>query len=299
MEKENNYSLIAARHAKRFKKRQENLGPEKRESPDYPGLTLEGVEEAKVKAVREILPIVENGAPGSVTFLAAVSELERTRSTANVFSDTIAAEISGKESDILLISQNEIRSISAEEKLFTRIVSRLKQIIDENKDKKIIIDFPIFLKGLSMAETKRRKGLITLEKSEDGGEIENLTPGANDLYKTKNYDEAEFLKTLVESGKEKDLDPKKIALGFQESINRGVDFFRQRLDVSRHLNVISVGSSGWMEWLAVYLANKGRIDQDSLQETFSGKNMAETEFYVVDFKPDKVEISIRDKKFSI
>src|SRR4030043_973842 len=185
MEIKDPYSLIAARHGKRFKKRQENLGPEKKESPEYPGLTLEGVEEAKAKAVSEILPIIENSSPGSVTFLAAVSELERTRSTANVFSDSIAEEILKKESDIFLISRSEIKDIAGEVKSFSGVVGRLKQIIDENKDKKIIIDFPLFLKGLSMVETKdteivkvRRKGFVTLEKREEGREIENLTPEA-------------------------------------------------------------------------------------------------------------------------
>lgn len=306
MEIENPYLLIAARHAKRFKKRQENLGYGKQESPDYPGLTLEGVEEAREKAVCEILPIIENSIPGSVTFLAAVSELERTRSTANVFSDAMAEEISGKEIDILLISRNEIKKIAAEEKSFSGIVDRLKKIISENKDRKIIIDFPLFLKGLSMVETKdteavkvHRKGLITLEKSEDGRELENLTPDANDLYKEKNYDEAEFLKTLVEAGKARDLDPEKIALGFQGSINKAVDLFRRQIDNSRPLGVIAVGSSGWLEWLAIYLANKGKIDQEGLRQVYSGKNLAESEFYTVGFEPDKTEISIRDKKFTI
>lgn len=306
MERENNYSLIAARHGKRFKKRQENLGPEKKESPEYSGLTLEGVEEARKKAVEEILPIIEKGAPGTVTFFGATSELERTRSTANVFADAVAENIGNENENILMISRNEIEEIYAEAKSLSEAVNRLKTIIDENNEKKIIIDFPLFLKGLSMAEMKdartdkvRRRGLITLEKSEDGREIENLTPDANDLYKEKNYDEAEFLKTLIESGKEKNLDPAKIAEGFRKSIDAIVNFFRRNFDWQRPLNVIAVDSSGWMEWLAVYLANKGKIDQESLQKVFSGKNLAETEFYIVDFEPDKTEISIRGKKFAV
>lgn len=299
MEKESNYSLVAARHGKRFKKRQENLGPEKKESTEYPGLTIEGVEEARGKAVEEILPIIEKGAPGTVTFLGATSELERTRSTANVFADAIAENIRDKNENILMIGRNEIKEIYAETKSLSVTVNQLKKIVDENKDKKIIIDFPLFLKGLSMAETKKRKGLITLEKTEDGREIENLTPDANDLYKEKSYDEAEFLKTLIESGKTKDLDPVKIAEGFRNSIDALVNFFRRNFDQQRSLNVIAVDSSGWMEWLAVYLANKGKIDQESLQKVFSGKNLAETEFYTVDFEPDKTEIRVRDKKFSV
>jgi broad specificity phosphatase PhoE len=304
MEKETSYSLIAARHGKRFKRRQENLGLGKKESPEYPGLTIEGVEEAQGKAINEILPIIEESAPGTVIFLGATSELERTRSTANVFADAIAEKV--KDEKILFIDRNEIKEVYAETKSLSGVINHLKTIIDNNKGQKIIIDFPLFLKGLSMAETKdartgkvRRSGLITLEKSESGREIENLTPYADSFYKENNYDEAEFLKTLIESGEEKGLDPAKIAEGFQNSIDRLVNFFRKNFDQQRHLNVIAVDSSGWMEWLAVYLANKGKIDQDGLQQVFSGKNMAETEFYVVDFGPEKVEVSIRDKKFVI
>lgn len=304
MENENPYSLIAARHAKRFKKRQERLGSEKKESSEYPGLTVEGVTEASEKAKKEILPIIEESAPGTVTFLGATSELERTRSTANVFSDAIAENI--EDENILLIGRNEIKEIYAETKSLSGVVDHLKTVIDENTDKKIIIDFPLFLKGLSMTETRdtktgkiRRKGLITLEKSESGREIENLTPDANDLYKEKNYDEAEFLKTLIESGKEKGLDPATIAECFRKSTDSLMNFFRKNFDQQKHLNIIAIDSSGWMEWLAVYLANKGKIDQDGLQRVFSGKNMAETEFYTVDFEVDKIKIKLRDKEFIV
>jgi len=126
------------RHSKKFKKDVKDS----KESVEYPGLTQEGVELARQKAVNEIRSLVDELPERSILAIIGVSEAVRAKSTAEIYGDKLK-KVYQDDQDVVVRTKKEI---SEQEKA----IDGLKMEMKQNPDKKFVLDFPLFIKEFSL-----------------------------------------------------------------------------------------------------------------------------------------------------
>lgn len=142
---------FATRHAQSKKHDPEHV------SQDYPELTETGVEQAREKARTEILDLIRRSPEGSLVFIGAASDQQRTKATGEIYGDTLSEMVENREieDDIRVITKKDIIELSkGQGPTFT--MSQIKEILaTESKSTKIIITFPLQLEGFSYAYKDR------------------------------------------------------------------------------------------------------------------------------------------------
>ena len=119
------------------------------ESSEFSGISERGVEIAKERA-QEIFSDLEKSENGTVMFLGGASELPRTKSTAMVYGKEMKNLImeQGRD-DIVILLPEDIEEIEG----FTNKVNFIAEQVKTNPNKKIILDFPLFMKEFSFKGT--------------------------------------------------------------------------------------------------------------------------------------------------
>ncbi len=222
------------------------------ESEQFKGIAEEGVELARVRA-HEIAESLENEPVGTIYFLGGASEQIRTKSTARAIGEEL--KVNGHD-DILVLTEEEIMG-GAESA--TARVKNVVEIIEAHSDKKIVIDFPMFLKEFSMDHWM----------AEDGKGFNQYT---NTILERNNNDETACVKDWFETqGKIGDLQgpvPGEVAIRHLKGIERLRDFANE--NVSGHKVIVgAVGHSWNMDALAVYLANNGEVTPEGFEKVGS------------------------------
>lgn len=141
-------SFIALRHSK--KPKGEDL-----ESKEFPGISERGVELAQERA-KEIFKVLEDAEEGTVMFIGGASEAARTKSTAKVFGQEIKRIVTeeGKEDIFVLTKEDIIQKDKGHSQIIEEIAGRIKA----NPDKKVLVDFPLFLKEFQIGHWIDKEG---------------------------------------------------------------------------------------------------------------------------------------------
>jgi len=263
-----------------------SLKPDKTspESPEYKGISEKGVELARQKA-GEVLEVLEKAEPGTVMFIGGASEAIRTKSTARVFGKEVKEKVQkeGKE-DILVLTEKDIID---KEKGYSQIVEGVSDLINKNKDKKIMIDFPLMLKEFAMKPWMDEKG--------------NLSEYTQKLMAKNNNDSNACVKEWIATGgRMEDLsgpDPEQIAKDHIKGIGRLTDFAQKHIE-NRPLIVGFVGHSWNIDALAVYLVNNGKVDAEGFQKV-GGEMIKDSEIGRIEIKDGEAALNYKGKKFPI
>jgi len=222
------------------------------ESSQFEGISEKGVELAREQA-REILEALEKSKSGTVMFIGGSSEIARTRSTALIYGDEIKNLISKKEqNDILVLLPEDLEKIEG----YSNKVNYLVKEMKDNPSKKIILDFPLFIKEFSF------KGSWI----DDDGELMPYTREL--LRRNENNSEKALIDWLENQGKIGDLkgpDPKEVAEQQLAGMER-LREFAQKYTLNRPLIIGSVGHSWSLDALALYLANKGEVNKEGFDK---------------------------------
>ncbi len=254
------------------------------ESADFPGISEKGVEMAKERA-KEILELLDKSAEGSVMFIAGASDTPRTGSTAEVYGEELK-ELAKEKEDIVVISRQEIKDEGAPEG-YTKLVNKFSQIIDSNPDKKIVIDFPLFLKELSMKPWLDEKG--------------NFSQYLLELMKKNNDDAYLAMKEWVDTSgvmENKGLsgpNPLDVAKSHKKAIGRILEFADKHIH-GRPLILGMVGHSWMVDIFLAYLSS-GKIDAESLEQVAGGEMIKETELASIKIENGEIAVSYRGKTF--
>ena len=120
------------------------------ESQTHPGLSEKGVEKAKEQKTREIKGIIDNAPDRALIYIGGATELARTKSTAIAAGEGLKALYKDKES-VVILTKEEILNQAGKTGSISSTIKKIIEIVenDENKNKKIIVDFPLFVKELS------------------------------------------------------------------------------------------------------------------------------------------------------
>lgn len=231
------------------------------EAPDFEGVSEKGVELAKQRA-REILESLEQSENGTIMFMGGASEIARTKSTALIYGNEIRDVISEqKRDDILVFVPEDLDSIEG----YSNKVDYLVKQITANPEKKIVIDFPLFIKEFSFV------GDFT---TEEGG----WTQYTREMLKRSGGDSEKFLRDWLDNqgviGDLKGPNPKEIAEKQLAGLNRLRKFVEKYIS-GRPLIIGSVGHSWSLDALAVYLASKGEVTAEAFDKT-KAKMIGET-----------------------
>ena len=244
------------------------------ESAEYPGLTEAGAELARKRARQEILELVEKSERGTVVFIGGASNLPRTKSTAEIYGDELK-EINPE--DALVVTRQEIAKIYKEEKSYKGTLEKIAESIKQNENKKIIIVFPMFLKGLS--------------PKDEGHEFFAYY---NQLLEKHGGDESAAIKDWLETngkvdGKQAGPVPQELARNIESELERLKTFAQKHFD-GRPLITGLVGHS-WL--LDAFLYEK--IGEKALEKGM----INETELAKIKVGPDKTEIEYRGETFAL
>lgn len=222
------------------------------EAPDFPGISEKGIELAKGKA-QEILNSLQEQENGTVMLISGVSDKPRTRSTAAIYGQEIKNLIRlQKIDDVIIFLPEDLDNIEG----YTNKVDFLVKQINENPDKKIILDIPLLIRELSLQ--KRWSG-----KEGDISEYEK------ELMRRNNDDEEEALKEWFDTrGRVDNLvgpSPTEAAKQQLAGVERLREFAKKYI-MDRPLIIGSVGHSWDLDAVAVFLANNGDVTSEAFEK---------------------------------
>lgn len=242
------------------------------EAPDFDGVSEKGVELAKQRA-REILESLEQSENGTIMFMGGASEIARTKSTALIYGNEMRDVISEqKRDDILVFMPENLESIEG----YSNKVDYLVKQITANPEKKIVIDFPLFIKEFSFV------GDFTTEEGK-------WTQYTREMLKRSGGDSKKFLRDWLDNqgvvGDLRGPNPKEIAEKQLAGLNRLREFVKKYIS-DRPLIIGSVGHSWSLDALAVYLANKGEVTVEAFDK-MKAKMIGETEMIKLTKKDGK------------
>lgn len=153
-------TFIPARHTAKTKTEQEGSG----ESGNfYPGISPEGEKTVRERTRGEFLEAIENSAPGSVIIFGGATDIVRTRSTTRVSGNELKSLLADRPDEYLVIDEADIGRLVTDESPERSTLHSLKKLVEENKDKKVIIINPLYISELSMLSKSvgRQKGKET------------------------------------------------------------------------------------------------------------------------------------------
>lgn len=230
---------------------------------EFKGISEKGVELSKERA-EEVFEMINNSAPGTVMFFGGASDQIRTKSTSEVYCDEVKRIAAKKSSDILVINHSDIADASVG---YTKIVNDVIEKIKSDPDKKVFVEFPMFIKEFALGNGK------FLDES---GNLTNFTKKILEVGKTE---EGALKKWIEGGGVIDDMEgpkPEDVAKDHIKGIKRLAEFVNKNLGSTRPVVIGFVGHSWTLDVLAIYLANDGKVDIDGLEKV-GGQMIKETQ----------------------
>lgn len=261
------------------------------ESEDYPGITENGLEMVRERALK-IKEFIDQASPGAIVFMGGTSEEDRTKSTARAFGDELARAYEGSD-QVLVLTISTIES-AIEEKRQVDSRANAKIVLDDflksNPDKKIVIARPLFVKELSLRPFFRE---------DQTGEHTQFT---KDLYEKGNDDEA--IATDVLMGKGNIVDEMQSPIALQDLALRQIKAmnrlrkFAGKFAQGREL-IISLTGHAWnLDALLSYLANAGEANYEGYTKT-GGQEIDQSEIATLEIEDRKALLKYRNKTYEI
>lgn len=299
----NDEQFFATRHARPERNKTEaDLA-----SKDYPDLTEGGVEQAKERARVEISNLIDKAPEGSVIIIAATSDQPRTKQTAEIYGDELAEMQKERNNDnLLVITKTDVEAMTSgdEEKNNTgfslsrtiNTVKKLDQIVNSNKDKKIVIDYPLMIKELAYKYHNRwtdQSGKKTEYFSEILKKYNNNHEEAGKDWMT-NQGRLELPDGRTINGPK----PEQVGAEYFQGVQRLHDFVKEYIG-ERPLIIGEVGHQWDLDALITYLGNQGKVDQQSFEKITGGQFAGEAEMAEFLINDKETKVKYRNKEFVV
>ncbi len=251
----------------------------------HKGISEKGELLARERA-HDLVALAEHAPEGSVIFIGGASDQIRTKSTAEVYGEEMKKIVAEENLDMLVLNQD---NITDSQKGYSKIVQDIVKKINVEPTRKIIIDFPMFLKEFSIG----------------GGKFLNADGSMNDFTKKLlevGGTEKGALKKWIENGGMFDgiegPEPKKIAEEQLRGIKRLSEFAQKNIGQERPIIIGFVGHSWVLDVLAIYLANNGEINMEGF-EKIGGKMIKETEVIELMVENGKEKFRYRGNEYDL
>ena len=299
----NEEKFFATRHARP----ERNKTVDDPASLEYPDLTNGGVEQAKERARGEIFDMIKNAPDEAVMVIAATSDQPRTKQTAEIYGDELAAMQKENQYDnLLVITKKDIEAMAevgegknkddASISQNINVIKKLEEIIKTNQGKKIVIDYPLMVKQLAYKYNDRWTDK-TGKKTEYFSEI----------LKKHNNNHEEAGKDWIANGGRLELSdgriingpkPEQVGEEYLQGVQRLRDFAKKYVG-ERPLIVGEVGHQWDLDALVTYLGNQGKVDKDSFEKITGGKIAGEAEMAEFTVSDQETKVKYRNKEFVV
>jgi len=232
----------------------------------YPFLTEKGVEKVRETAEKYYREVIEKMDSDGVLFLGGSSEEPRTKSTVEIIGASLKELYKDRE-DVLVLDLEDMTNLF-QGGGFLEKISRINSLINDNPGKKIVIDFPLFIKELSLRPAFRKMGT---------GERTEYT---DKLLEEENFDpQRAVLRWLSGEGKLGNLDSINPQLAAEKG-KQGIDRLRKfarAIAGGRQINIGVVGHGWLLDVLAIFYANGGKVNREAFKKLFDDKSMDQAE----------------------
>lgn len=237
-----------SRHAKPLR----NASEADPASTDFPELTQKGVEQSQETAQTDLLEILDQAPAGTVMFIGAKTDQERTGQTAEIYGNKLK-EIAHDREGLIVFTKSDVDQIVRSQGT-TKGIAAITDLIHANPDKKIVIDYPLYIKQLGYEYQNRW--------TENGKKTEYF----DEILKKYNGSHAEAIHDwikndgvltttdgrIIEGPK-----PEDVAKQYLEGIKRVHDFSKEQIG-DRPIIVHAVGHQWDLDAVATFLA-KGHV----------------------------------------
>ncbi len=253
-------------------------------SQDYNDLTEGGVEHAIEVARTDILETINNAPDGAVLFIGGRSDQIRTGQTGEIWGEALSELPDESKENLLVITKKEIdnmHELSKENHDGSKVIDEINHLISENPDKKIIIDYPLFIKQLGYGYEDR-----WTQKNQEG-KIEK-TPYFSEILKKHHNNHAEAIHDWLQNDGTLELEdgrllqgprPETVAKQYLYGLERLYHFAKDKIPTSRPVLVHAIGHQWDLDAVATYLA-KGKVNYEAWEEVM-GRPDADKEEQVI------------------
>jgi len=289
-------SIIFTRHTKRADGSMGyGLEAGQKPSENYPHITIEGEEKTREIARLNFKKLIEQSVEGSILFIGGASEEERTKETAEVIGDELK-ECFQNDAELMIFTKKEMDDLGEQAKAKKTSTNKIiRFIIENNPNKKMVFTFPFYLKEFSLRSHHREK--------ETGKHTDYML----ELLEQTNYDErAAALEWFKNNGTIKDESgktfkvptPQETAETHISGINR-LKSFAKKFAPDRSINIGIVGHGWQLDALALYIANKGKVDAESFERVFGNQLIQQPETGVITFDKNRTLLEYKEKTYEI
>ncbi|MFH0870017.1 MAG: hypothetical protein V1866_03090 [archaeon] len=274
--------IIASRHSLKKKEHFYDFNSKK-----YPGLIWRGIGLAKQSA-KDIISELEQTPHNSVFFLGAVSDEVRTHSTARIYGAEMKKLLADNKGYVVVTEEDMAGN---RQQSYRETIGQLKKIIDDNPDKRVVVDVPLFVKQFSM----QRIGWV------DGAG--NRTPYSKKILGKAGGDlQAAFRYWVEHQGEPIDgvegPKPVEVAKDYQKGLDRLEHFVRKYVP-DRPLVTGFVGHNYDATAFLTYIAGGGKVDLATYDRIRGGEQMVkEAEIGTVKIAGENATLTFRKKKHS-
>jgi len=278
-------------------------------SEEFSSLTIHGVEQARETARTKLLENIKKSPAGSVLFIGGKSDQDRTGQTAEVYGDELKkfeesdnlTIITKKQIESFTKMQNDERGFSPSQIIL--VLRKIKQIVNERPNQKIVITYPLEIKQLGYEYGRRW--------THQGKKIEYFDKLVKKYHGSHARAVHDWLKnqgkltlddgTIIEGPK-----PEIVAKEYLHGLSRLYQFTKNQLG-NRPVEVLAVGHQWDLDAVVTYLA-RGRVTYQDWTEIMGRQGqdiekqvIGETELISnISIDPDtrKTTVRYRDKNFS-
>lgn len=300
--------FLAHRHSKKGKP---DEGPISEEGKFYPGITSEGEQIVRERTREDVLRVIEEAPAGAVVLFAGASDYPRTKSSSRVSGDELKKLLADQPDKYLVLEQEDVDSLVSDPKKESTI-HLLRDVAASNTDKKIVINYPLYIEELSMDTKSKGKAAGREDWKEDGAISEKARPYAIELLKRNNNNEIEAVLDWVRSNGQLQTEdgqtiegpsPLGTAREYLHALTR-LESVSRKMFPDRPLVIEVTGHSWDIDVFIAYLTHQGRLDESGVKEIAQGIGekasiISEFESPVIKIEQDKAKLSYRGRIYPI
>lgn len=250
------------------------------------GLSPRGIEAAKnVGRSQELVEFINSLPKNSLVFIGGATEAERTVTSGRLYEDGLKEFF---KNDAVVIGYKTIKEIAKQAGSFTKIIEAITGLLDKNEGKKVVIDFPVFIKELSFG---KRWGFW----SEKGPEYFDYLMNKYNNDEDKAYKEWIETKGKGDDGIEGPI-PDDVADEYMRGLMRLKEFC-QKYAPGRPITIGAITHRWDIDAFVLKMA-KEKVDEESFREVAGDKLSDENEGTYIRIEGNDLDITYRGKKYA-
>lgn len=260
------------------------------ESTKFEGITKKGERMVKDTVLEELVPLIKELDKDAVIFLGGATETTRTRSTGEAEGAYLSMYFKDHPSEsAFVLTRRKIEAMREKSRESGgKVLDDIAALIDEHKDERVVVAYPLRLKGWTVDQTPEGKAYF------------------NAINTLANQDTSKVMKLWLENPNSIEFNgetlpghpPDDVARDMLRDINR-LRTFAKRFSKDRQLVTSITGHAAYIDALVIYLIGQGKMEQSAFEEA-GGDVIKQAEIGSIAIESDgTVEMTYRGKHYNV